>query len=125
MKDGLMEISELVGVWGSFICNNQAEIIEDISPPGFNKSALENIARHSVELISIGSETVLDLKEAIFHFQQRKIFILDLQQAILIVLCTPSIDISLLRLTINVVATRWDEDAEVQKQFHDNYVERI
>ena len=125
MKDGLNEINGLIGVWGSILCNNQAEIIEDISPPGFNKSALENIARDSVELISIGSETVLDFQEAVCHFQQRKIFILDLQQAILIVLCTPSIDISLLRLTISVVATRWEEDAEVQKQFHENYVERI
>ena len=125
MKDGLREINELVGVWGSILCNNQAEIIEDISPPGFNKPALENIARHSLELISTGSETVQDLQEAVFHFQQRTIFILDLQQAILIVLCTPSIDISLLRLTINVVAARWEEDAKVQKRFHDSYVERI
>jgi len=125
MKEGLREINELIGAWGSILCNNQAEVIKSIPPSGFNKSALENIARHSIELLSTGSESVQDLQEVVFHFQQRKVFILDLEQAVLVVLCTPSIDISLLRLTINVVITRWEADAEIQKQFHENYVERF
>ena len=63
--------------------------------------------------------------EAVIHFQRRKIFILDLEQAILIVLCTPSIDISLLRMTINLITSRWQTDSKIQKQLKANFVERL
>ena len=125
MKQGLAEINELVGVWGSLICNNQGGLIDSAPPPEFNQAALENIARHSVELLSTGSESVQGLKEVVMHFQEKRLFILDLQQAVLVVLCTPHIDISLLRLTINVITSRWEEDSKVQKLLSKNYLERI
>jgi len=125
MKNSLLEINELNGVWGSLLCNNQAEIISSVPPANLNKAALENITRHCVELLSTSSVSGQGFKEAVIHFQQRKIFILDLEQAILIVLCTQNIDISLLRMTINVITSRWQTDSKIQKQFKDNYVERL
>jgi predicted regulator of Ras-like GTPase activity (Roadblock/LC7/MglB family) len=125
MKNSLLEINELIGVWGSLVCNNQAEIISSVPPADLNMAALENITRHCVELLSPRSVSVQDFNEAVIHFQQRKIFILDLEQVILIVLCTPSIDISLLRMTINVITSRWKTDSKIQKLFKDNYVERL
>jgi predicted regulator of Ras-like GTPase activity (Roadblock/LC7/MglB family) len=125
MIQGLREINELTGVWGSLLSNNQAKVIASAPPTDFNLSALENIARHCVDLMSPGNEFFQDLREVVVHFQQRKLFILDLEQAILIVLCTPSIDISLLRMTINVMITRWEADLKIQKQLKDNFVERI
>jgi len=125
MKKGLAEINELEGVWGSFICNNQGGLIDSAPPPDFNKSALENIARHSVELLSTGAESVQGLKEVVMHFQEKRLFVLDMQQAVLVVLCTPSIDISLLRLTINIITARWEEDSKVQKLLSKNYLERL
>jgi predicted regulator of Ras-like GTPase activity (Roadblock/LC7/MglB family) len=125
MKNSLLEINELNGVWGSLLCNNQAEIISSVPPANLNKAALENITRHCVEILSTSSVSGQGFKEIVIHFQQRRIFILDLEQAILIVLCTPSIDISLLRMTINVITSRWQTDSKIQKQFKDNYVERL
>ena len=125
MIQGLKEINELTGVWGSLLCNNQAKVIASAPPADFNLSALENIARHCVDLMSPGNESFQDLREVVVHFQQRKLFIMDLEQAILIVLCTPSIDISLLRMTINVMIIRWEADSKIQKQLKDNFVERI
>ena len=125
MKQGLAEINELEGVWGSFLCKNNGEIIASAPPPGVNQATLENIARHCVELLTGGTEHIQDLQEVVIHLQNRKLFFLDLQQVILIVICTPKIDISLLRLTINIVTTRWEGDAEVQDQLSKNFVERI
>jgi len=125
MKNSLIEINELIGVWGSLLCNNQAEIISSVPPADINKAALENITRHCVELLSTSSLSMQGLMEAVIHFQQRKIFILDLEQAILIVLCTPSIDIPLLRMTINLITSRWQTDSKIQKQLKANFVERL
>lgn len=125
MNQGLKEINELTGVWGSLLCNNQAGVIASAQPADFNPSALENIARHCVDLMSPGTESFQDLQEVVVHFQQKKLFILDLEQAILIVLCNPSVDISLLRMTINVMITRWEADRKIQKQLKANFVERI
>ncbi len=125
MKKSLIEINELIGVWGSLLCNNQAEIISSAPPTDINKAALENITRHCVELLSTSSLSVQGLMEVVIHFQQRKVFILDLEQAILIILCTPSIDISLLRMTLNVITSGWQTDSKIQKQLNDINVERL
>lgn len=125
MIQGLKEINELTGVWGSLLCNNQAKVIASVPPAGFNVSALENIARHCVDLTSPENVSFQDLQEVVVHFQQRKLFILELEQAMLIVLCKPGIDISLLRMTINVMITRWKADSKIQNQLKANFVERI
>ncbi|MCJ7733637.1 MAG: hypothetical protein MUP11_03720, partial [Anaerolineales bacterium] len=52
----------------------------------------------------------------VIHYSERKIFVLDLEQAVLVVFCSPSVDISLLRMSINVVTTRWLSDNKIQKQ---------
>ena len=125
MNQGLKEINELEGVWGSFICNNQAKILASALPSSLNKSNAENIARHVLAVISTGGDTIQELQEVVIYFQQRRLFILDLQQAILVVICDPSVDISLLRMTVNILTTSWESDANVQKQLIMNYEERL
>jgi hypothetical protein len=124
MKQGLQEINELAEVRGSLLCNYQGEIIESASPPVLNQSTLEDISRHSVEMLFSVADSVEGLSEEVFYLQKRRLYVLDLGQAALIVVCTPGIDISLLRLTINVVISRWDEDQGIRKIFKDNFVER-
>jgi len=125
MNQGLKEINELEGVWGSFICNNQAKILASALPPSLNKSNVENIARHVVEVISTGSETIQELQEVVIYYRQRRLFILDLQQALLVVFGDPGVDISLLRMTVNILTTSWESDADIQKQLIMNYEERL
>lgn len=125
MKEGLREINELVGTWGSLICNNQGEIIQGNTPPGLNKSALENINRNVISMFTSAGESIQEISEAVLHYSERKLFILDLKKAFLIVICTPSVDISLLRMTVNVILNRWEGDPKVQKEFQNNFVDRI
>ena len=125
MKDGLREINELAGTWGSLICNNQGEIIQGNTPPGLNKPALENINRNVIGMFNSASESMQEIFEAVLHYSEKIIFILDLKEAYLIVICTPSVDISLLRMTINVILNRWEGDPKVQKEFQKNFIDRI
>jgi len=124
MINGLREITELVGAWGSLISNNQGEIILSVMPPGLESSSVEDSIRQAVEMMSGASESVQGLSEAVLHYSEKKLIVMDLEKAFLLVICTPSIDISLLRMTVNVVRANWDSDAEVQKQLQDSFVER-
>jgi len=125
MKNGLLEINELEGVWGSVLCSNQGDLIESLPPMGFNKSIIGNICRHAIELLTSAVISVTGLREAIIHYSERKLFVLDLEQAVLIVFCTPSVDISLLRMTINVIITHWQSDQKIQKKLKAAAVERM
>ena len=125
MKNGLKEINETQGVWGSLICDNQGALIEDLAPPGLNKATLENVSRHVLDMIGTRGEDLAGLNEVVLHYMQRKVFAVDIQQALLIVICTPSVDIPLLRMSINVVIARWQGDPKTQKQFEKVFVERV
>jgi predicted regulator of Ras-like GTPase activity (Roadblock/LC7/MglB family) len=125
MKDGLKEINELIGVWGSFIANNRGDVFLSLTPPGLKKPVLENISRQAIELLVSSGDRIQDLSEIVFHYSQKKLFIVDLEKAILAVVCTPSVDISLLRMTVNVVKTSWDSDEKVQSLLQKNYLERV
>jgi hypothetical protein len=61
----------------------------------------------------------------VLHFAQRKLFVLDLEKVILVVICTPSVDISLLRMTANVVVTNWKTNPKIKKQLKKRFVERL
>jgi predicted regulator of Ras-like GTPase activity (Roadblock/LC7/MglB family) len=125
MKAGLKEINELEGVWGSFLANNRGDVILNVTPPVLNKVVLENISRQVIDLFVSAGGQFKDLNEMVFHFDQKKLFVLDLEKAILGVVCTPSVDISLLRMTANVVITDWEGNKKVQSQLQDNYLERV
>ncbi len=125
MKNGLLEINELEGVWGSILCSNRGDLIESLAPMGLDKSTQEDICRHAIELLISAEISVTGLREAVIHYSERKLFVLDLEQAILIVFCTPSVDISLLRMTINVIITYWQSDKKIQKKLKAAAVERM
>ncbi len=124
MKAGLQEINTVAGIWGSLIINNQGDIVLNVTPPGINDAALGNISNHVIELLNTSNKSMPGVNEAVLHYAQRKLFVLDLEQAILVVICTPSVDISILRMTSNVVVTNWRSDPKIQKQLKRNYVER-
>jgi predicted regulator of Ras-like GTPase activity (Roadblock/LC7/MglB family) len=125
MKKSLREINEIIGVWGSLVCGNQGEIIEAVTPPGLTKLALENTIRQVISTFSKANQAVPDVSEVIHHFNDKKLFVMDLGKGFLVVICTPSVDISLLRMTANVILTAWKGDPKFQKIFDEHLVERI
>ena len=125
MKKGLQEINELPGVWGSLLCSNQGEIIQKLVPPALNKAILENISRNLLEMMNRMADELEGLNEVILHYEQRKVIAVDIQKALLVVVCTPSVDIPLLRMSTNVILARWEGDLKIQKKLNNLFVERL
>ena len=124
MRDGLREINDLNGVWGSFLSNNRGEIILRATPPDLKEPVLENISNQVLEVLSSSADQIKELSEVVFHYAEKKLFIVDLERAILGVVCTSSVDVSMLRMTVNVVRTNWEDDAKVQASLKKNFLER-
>ena len=121
----MKEINELNGVWGSFIANIRGEVLLSLTPPQLKEQVLEAVSSQVIELIGSSGDQVKELSEMVFHFSQKKFLVIDLEKAVLAVVCTPSVDLSLLRMTVNVIRTGWDEDPKVQTYLEKNNLERV
>jgi predicted regulator of Ras-like GTPase activity (Roadblock/LC7/MglB family) len=125
MKDGLREINQLAGVWGSFITNNHGEVLVSLTPPQLKEQVIEAVSSQVIELMVASVDQLKELSEMVFHFSQKKFIVIDLGKAVLGVVCTPSVDLSLLRMTVNVIRTDWDENPKVQTYLEKNNLERV
>jgi hypothetical protein len=114
MEVGLKEILDIADVRACLLFDNQGQLLKEVGhddllerfePMG--EPAVQSLAT----LTSEGSEcTHID-----YVFDRFRVVIKDLGKAVLIVICQPRVDISLLRLTMGVVTNRWDEDPQVRK----------
>ena len=84
MKNGLREINELAGIWGSLVCDNQGNLILAETPPGLNKASQENINRHILDLFNTTGQSVDEISEVVLHFSERKVFAQDLEKGLIL-----------------------------------------
>jgi hypothetical protein len=59
-----------------------------------------------------------------FAYLRTRVVVHDLEKVVLIVLCEPKVDVSLLRLTVNVVTTRLKGYSDMQAQLDAREVEK-
>ena len=118
MRDGLLEINEVTGVAGSLLCSNQGEIFESgVLPPELDQNTLDNICQQAIELLGVTQTSLPEMREYVLYFSGKKIFIQDLERVILVVFCDASVDITLLRMSINIVNLRWSSDSIINMKF--------
>ena len=116
MDKGLADINAVAGVRGCITCDNRGGVIASVTPSGLDLAALNNIGRQ-VTLILAALETAGQaMSELDFTYDGARLVARDLGNAVLVVLCEPQVEISMLRLTLNVVTARWKKDSSVQEQ---------
>jgi len=125
MKNGLLEINEVNGVSGSILCSNDGVIFESAPPSDLNKETLANICAHVVDLLGVGQQSIAGVKEYVINYQEKKLFILDLEKVILVVISNSNVDVSLLRMGVNIVTMRWASDSTIQLGFKRYAKERV
>ncbi len=123
METVLAEINGVPGVRGSFICDGHGEMIVSAVATGLN-AALDGVGREVTQALA-ALEMVGEAKSELdFAYSRMRVLVQSLGKAVLIVLCEPEVDISLLRLTVNVVTTRLKGQSEIQAQLHAREVPR-
>ncbi len=123
MDKVLAEINALDGVQGSFICDNHGNVIINAVPVNLNIGALRGISRQVTQAIAARIQN--GIHEIDLTYEGLRVLIRDLNQAALVVLCKPNIDIALLRLTLNVNFSKSDIETKLRDNIPEERVIRI
>lgn len=123
MEALLSEISGVPGVRGSFICDGRGELIVSAVATGLD-AVLDSVGREVTQTMA-ALEMIGEAKSELdFAYSGMRVVVHDLEKAVLIVLCEPEVDVSLLRLTVNVVTTRLKGYSNIQAQLDAREVEK-
>lgn len=122
MEAALAEINGVPGVRGSFICDSRGEMIVNAVATGLD-AALDGVGREVSQTMAALEMIGEAKRELDFAYSRMRVLVHGLEKAVLVVLCEPKVDISLVRLTVNVVTTRLKGHSKLQAQFDAREVE--
>lgn len=125
MQEGLQEILDLSGVKTCVVVDNHGSTIHRMGSMRFNEEQLEEIGALMIRSLATLESSGARSDELEFFFDQYQILARDLDQAVLYAICQPSVNISLLRMTTNVVLNQWKEDPDVKKTLKKHTVRRV
>lgn len=124
MQEGLQEILDLTGVETGVVVDNRGSPFIRMGSMRFTEEQLQEIGAiilHSLASLESAGAAGDDLE---FFFEEYHILVRDLDQAILYVICQPSVNVSLLRMTSNVVINRWKDAPEAKRILKKHAVRR-
>jgi predicted regulator of Ras-like GTPase activity (Roadblock/LC7/MglB family) len=107
MEEILKDINAVVGVTGSFVCNEEGQIVAKLMPGVFDDTTLSPVGRTMAQTIAglqIAREcTIGDLD---LLYEQGRIIIKNVGEGFLCILCVQRINVPLLNLTANVAVKK-------------------
>jgi predicted regulator of Ras-like GTPase activity (Roadblock/LC7/MglB family) len=107
MEKILKDINAVVGVTGSFVCNEEGQIVAKLMPNVFDNSTLSPVGRTMAQTIAglkIAREcTIGDLD---LLYEQGRLIVKNVGEGCLCILCVQRINIPLLNLTANVAVKK-------------------
>jgi predicted regulator of Ras-like GTPase activity (Roadblock/LC7/MglB family) len=116
MEQGLQEINSVQGVQGSLVCDNQGAVFASGPPEGVEEQHLEEICRHCLDALTAVEIVQGPCEELDLKFPEYRVLVRDYQTHLLLILCSPRVNPSLVRLSVNVVTAQWKEDQAVQRR---------
>lgn len=124
MEEGLQEMMDLPGVEACVVYDNQARSMSKLGALRFNREQVAQIGDLVVGTLASLNAGDMRAEDVDLAYENLRVLIKDLEEAVLVVLCEPDVDISMLRMTINVTCSRWEEDPEIQRYLQRHAVER-
>jgi predicted regulator of Ras-like GTPase activity (Roadblock/LC7/MglB family) len=110
----LQELAQVRGVQGACVCDNHGAVLGMLLAGGSDRRPSEQLARALCQcLVALDAQSAV--KELEFHYERRLVVARDLGQALLIVWCGVDVNLPLLRMTLDVAASPFEADAELQR----------
>ena len=116
MQKGLARLAGVTGVGGSFVCDHGGEVLESSNPAPLATATMQMIGRQIAQTHAALESADYAVHHIEFVYDCWRLLARDLGNAQLFILCEPGADMSLVRLTADVVATGWHADKGVQKR---------
>lgn len=107
MEKILKDINAVVGVTGSFVCNEEGQVVSKLMPNVFDNNTLSPVGRTMAQTIAglkIAREcTIGDLD---LLYEQGRLIVKNVGEGCLCILCVQRINVPLLNLTANVAVKK-------------------
>jgi predicted regulator of Ras-like GTPase activity (Roadblock/LC7/MglB family) len=107
MENILKDINAVVGVTGSFVCDDEGQILVGLLPDVFDEASLSSVARTVAQTIAgleMARRRKMDGLDLVYL--EGRLVVKNLRGGHLCILCVPAINIPLLNLTANVAARK-------------------
>lgn len=105
MNSLLQEITTLPGVFGCFVYSGERQIAASKMPPIFQNNNIKAIGNLLSRTVQVGNMAKLDFKEIEIKYKESLLIIKALaDQALLILICEPSANKSMIAMTIKMLA---------------------
>lgn len=124
MENGLNEIKSVQGVQGCFVADNKGQIYAKASVSGLDDRKLQEISRLCLEALVSVDQVEDQISELDFSTSESTVLVRDHQSYLLVILCNPDVNTSLVRLSINVVTSQWSEDKKIQRRIENHHQAR-
>ncbi len=116
MKEKLEEINGIAGVRTSFLFFNDGELVYHSLPKGLDADECLEIARDVVQMGGIADRLSPSNHEFEIKFETGRVYAWLHLHFNLVVLCDPTVSLSMLRLTVNVALADLEADKKFQKR---------
>lgn len=116
MEEILRDVNAVVGVTGSFVCDDEGRVLAQALPNIFDAEMLSPVGRTLAQTIA-GLETTNRRKvgDIDLLYEQGRLIVKNLGDGCLCVLCVRRINVPLLNLTANVAAKKLSERIKESK----------
>jgi predicted regulator of Ras-like GTPase activity (Roadblock/LC7/MglB family) len=103
----LKDINAVVGVTGSFVCNQEGQVVARALPAVFDEATLSLVGRTATQTVA-GLQTLRRRKAGDLDllYGGGRVLVKNLRYGCLCILCVPRINVPLLNLTANVAARK-------------------
>lgn len=111
----LQEIQRVAGVQHVFVCDRQGILLGARSESTVESAVLDRIGVMVMQIVGAMEKHSGKTAEIEAQFEHGTIVIRDLGNALAVIVCTSKVNWSLLRIALNVVVTKFTQDANLQK----------
>ena len=116
IQEWLADINSVKGVRSSFVCDTMGRVIADAFPADSEGDWLGACSRELARTVAALGKVVGDVVELDLACERARIVVRSLKSGLVGVVCDFGVDMAMLRLMLNVAATRLRDDGEVQSQ---------
>lgn len=116
MEHALADLGLLDGVGGSFVCDNAGGVIVSSTPPALATDTMTNIGREVALAFGAMEAAARPLTRLEFTYDRWQLYARDAGLAFLFVVCVPGADMAMVRMTVDVIISRWTKDRGIEKR---------
>jgi hypothetical protein len=124
MEQGLAQLAGISQVGGAFVCDNRGDVIVSSSPAVLATVTMNAMGREVGRIVAALEAAGRPGQRLEFAYSTWRLLTVDINDALLFVVCHSAVDMSLVRMTTDVVLTGWRRDPAVQKRLQQHRVER-